>query len=64
MSHIFKVGQRVRLLRTDRWGGKATLGETFEIIRLSPEDRTGEAFYRIKSGGGEKAVGESEIAKA
>lgn len=64
MSHIFKLGQRVRLLRTDRWSGKAASSDTFEVVRLSPEDQTGEAFYRIKSDTGEKAVRESEIAAA
>ena len=64
LPHHFRVGQRVRLLRLDRSGERTPSGDTFEIVRLSPEDRTGEFHYRIKSIAGEKAVGESEIALA
>ena len=64
MPHHFRVGQRVRLLRLDSNGESMPSVDTFEIVRLSPEDRTGEFHYRIKSVAGEKAGGESEIALA
>ncbi|MDR7036689.1 MULTISPECIES: hypothetical protein [Methylobacterium] len=62
MSHKFKIGQRVRQAR--RFGsadsGSAT-SSTFEIIRLMPEERTGEPAYRVKSATGERAVLEGEL---
>ena len=42
---------------------KADVSDVFEIVRLVPEDQTGEPFYRIKSGSTERAVREGEISE-
>ncbi|GJD42720.1 hypothetical protein AFCDBAGC_0559 [Methylobacterium cerastii] len=65
MSHKFKLGQRVRQSR----GGFGSVkddasGLLCEIVRLMPEDRTGEPGYRIKSSAGERAATESELSLA
>jgi len=64
MSHSFKVGQHVRQLKIGYGDDKKAFGDTFEVTRLMPEDRSGEACYRIKSNSGERAVREGEIALA
>ena len=64
MAHKFKLGQRVRRERIGYADLKADPTDVFEIVRLVPEDQTGEPFYRIKSGGGERAVREGEITLA
>ena len=64
MSHKFKLGQRVRRSRIGYADAKTDTGDVFEIIRLVPADQTGEPFYRIKSGTGERAVREGEITPA
>lgn len=64
MSHKFKLGQRVRRSRIGYADAKTDTGDVFEIVRLVPEDQTGEPFYRIKSGTGERAVREGEISLA
>ena len=61
MSHKFKLGQRVRRSRIGYADSKTDAGDVFEIVRLVPEDQTGEPFYRIKSGASERAVREGEI---
>lgn len=61
MSHKFKVGQRVRRSRIGYASDRAEFGDVFEIVRLVPEDQTGEPSYRIKSRAGERAVREGEI---
>jgi hypothetical protein len=63
VSHKYSMGQLVHATAThfaDRTSG------TYEIIRLMPEDSTGERGYRIKEtvSGTQRAVGESEIRPA
>lgn len=61
MSHKFKLGQRVRRTLPGYAAVKADVSDVFEIVRLVPEDQTGEPHYRIKSGATERAVREGEI---
>lgn len=66
MSHKFKVGQNVRQLGTTYTGNKAAASKTivdgfFEVVRLMPDDRSGEPCYRIKSASGERAAREGEL---
>ncbi|GJE42100.1 hypothetical protein [Methylobacterium soli] len=61
MSHKFKIGQQVRQSRIGYADSKAPAESVFEVVRLMPEDQTGEPFYRIKSATGERAVREGEI---
>lgn len=61
MSHSFKIGQRVRLVRAPVPDGRFTAADSYEIVRLMPADQTGEAAYRVRSGTSELAVRESEI---
>ncbi|KMO34651.1 hypothetical protein VQ02_19035 [Methylobacterium variabile] len=61
MSHKFKLHQRVQIVRSGSSDSQASDMDAFEIVRLMPEDRSGEASYRIKSQRGERAVRESEI---
>ncbi|WP_407518630.1 hypothetical protein [Methylobacterium oryzisoli] len=62
MSHKYQLNQRVQMVRIGFSDSRVSSGETFEIVRLMPEDRAGEACYRIRSGMAERAVRESEIA--
>ncbi|MEE1612322.1 hypothetical protein [Microvirga sp. CF3016] len=60
MSHKFSMGQLVHAAAThfaDRTNG------TYEVIRLMPENSSGELGYRIRDtvSGAQRAVGESEI---
>jgi hypothetical protein len=64
MSHKFKLRQRVRLVRPGFSDGRSGSGGVYEIVRLLPADQTGVPAYRIKSGDGERAVLESEVAPA
>ncbi|WP_128565630.1 hypothetical protein [Methylobacterium crusticola] len=64
MSHNFKVGQYVRRSRIGYGDEINNSGETFEVTRLMPDDRTGEPCYRVKSKAGERAIRESEIVLA
>ncbi len=61
MSHKFKVRQMVRLVRSPVSDGRVPDGGLYEVVRLMPADQTGEVSYRIRSGGTERAVRESEI---
>ena len=61
MAHKFKLRQRVRLTRS-AYINNATDAGAYEVVRLMPEDQTGEPSYRIKSQMNERAVRESEIA--
>ena len=61
MSHKFKVGQSVRQIGTIYAGNKAIVDGSFEVVRLMPDDRSGEPCYRIKSAGGERAAREDEL---
>ncbi|MFH6783222.1 MULTISPECIES: hypothetical protein [Methylobacterium] len=61
MLHKFKVHQQVQMVRSGSADALASDIDVFEVVRLMPEDRTGEAAYRIKSIKGERAVRESEI---
>jgi hypothetical protein len=63
MSHKFKVGQRVCRPRIGLPGEKGA-GEVFEVLRLMPEDQTGEPSYRIRTQGGERAIRESDLVAA
>lgn len=47
MSHKFKIGQHVRQLGISYAGNKSTVDGLFEVIRLTPDDRSGEPTYRI-----------------
>ena len=60
MSHRYSMGQLVHPVAThfaDRTSG------TYEVVRLMPENTSGELGYRIKdmATGAQRAVGESEI---
>jgi hypothetical protein len=63
MSHKFKVGQRVCRPRHGHPGDDGA-GEVFEVLRLMPEDQTGEPSYRIRTQGGERAIRESDLVAA
>ncbi|AWN39941.1 hypothetical protein [Methylobacterium durans] len=62
MSHKFKIGQQVRQARqhgsVDRGGAVSSI---YEIVRLMPEERSGEPAYRVKSALGERAALEGEL---
>jgi hypothetical protein len=64
MSHKFKLGQSVRQLGTSYAGNKSIVDGLFEVVRLMPDDRSGEPTYRIKSASGERAVREDELVRA
>lgn len=72
MSHAFKLGDRVRrasfgfasVRMPGARTGAAAETDIFEVVRLVPEDQTGEPAYRIKSATGERAVREGEITAA
>ena len=61
MSHKFKLRQIVRLIKPGFADKNASASATYEVIRLMPEDQSGEPAYRIKSRTGERAVRESEL---
>lgn len=61
MLHKFKVRQNVRMLREGFSDNLVSSAEIFEVVKLMPEDRAGEATYRIRSRAGERAVREGEI---
>jgi hypothetical protein len=61
MSHKFKVGQSVRQLGTTYSRTMSTVDGLFEVVRLMPDDRSGEPSYRIKSAGGERAAREGDL---
>lgn len=63
MSHKFKVGQHVRQSLVG-YRGKVPDSGLFEVVRLMPEDRSGEPSYRVKSALGERAVREGELTLA
>ncbi len=63
-SHKFKLGQRVKRVIPVGVNDKTGFGEFAEIVRLMPEDQTGEVSYRIRSGEAERAVREDEIEPA
>lgn len=60
MSHKFKVGQRVCLIQRGLPGDKDP-GESVEVLRLMPEDQTGEPSYRVRTQTGERALREGEL---
>ena len=64
MSHKFKVGQHVRQSISGYVYAKSVAGGLFEVVRLMPDDRTGEPSYRVKSAAGERAVREGELTLA
>ena len=64
MSHKFKIGQHVRQLGTSYAGSKSIVDGLFEVVRLTPDDRSGEPTDRIKSATGERAVREGELTHA
>ncbi len=61
MMHKFKLGQRVRRTQSSATDERLGFGAVSEIVRLMPDDPTGEPSYRIRSGSAERAVRESEI---
>ena len=62
MPHKFKVGQSVRQVGTTYAGNKTSVVDgLFEVVRLMPDDRSGEPCYRIKSTGSERAAREGEL---
>lgn len=65
MSHKFKVGQSVRQLGTTYAGSKSSVVDgLFEVVRLMPDDQSGEPCYRIKSATCERAAREGELVAA
>ncbi|GEP08055.1 hypothetical protein [Methylobacterium oxalidis] len=65
MSHKFKIGQRVRQARRPSSVDSGSAASSiFEIVRLMPEERSGEPAYRVKSAAGERAVLEGELTLA
>ena len=64
MSHKFKVGQRVRQFKIGYADAKSAMGDLFEVVRLMPEDRTGEPSYRVRSPAGERVMREGELTLA
>jgi len=64
MSHKFKVGQHVRQSKIGYADATSAAGTLFEVVRLMPEDRSGEPSYRVKSAAGERAVREGELTLA
>ena len=64
MSHKFKIGQNVRQIGTSYVGSKSVVDGLFEIVRLTPDDRSGEPTYRIRSAGIERAAREGELVPA
>ena len=63
MSHKFKLGQSVRQLGINYGNNKSTVVDgLYDVVRLMPDDRSGEPCYRIKSDGGERAAREGELA--
>lgn len=63
MSHKYSMGQLVHAAAAhfaDRTSG------TYEVVRLMPENSSGELGYRIRDtlSGAQRAVGESEIRAA
>ncbi|MCJ2018281.1 hypothetical protein MKK84_12710 [Methylobacterium sp. E-065] len=62
MSHKFKIGQSVRQLGTTYAGNKNSVVDgLFEVVRLMPDDRSGEPCYRIRSAACERAAREGEL---
>ncbi|MCG6122098.1 MAG: hypothetical protein MEP57_05250 [Microvirga sp.] len=61
MSHSFKVGQLVQLIRAPVSDPRFSSADHYEIVRLMPADQTGEVSYRVKAGAQERAVRESDI---
>lgn len=61
MSHKFKLGQSVRELGTSYFGKQTIVDGCFEVVRLMPDDRSGEPTYRIRSAGGERAAREGDL---
>ena len=64
MFHKFKIGQRVRRAQASPTDERLGFGTISEVVRLMPDDPTGEPSYRIRSGSAERAVRESEIIAA
>ncbi|GJE13841.1 MULTISPECIES: hypothetical protein [Methylobacterium] len=65
MSHKFKLGQNVRQLGITYAGNKSSVVDgLFEVVRLMPDDRSGEPCYRIKSTSCERAAREGELVLA
>ncbi|WP_336487792.1 hypothetical protein [Methylobacterium nigriterrae] len=64
MSHKFKVGQHVRQAKIGYADAKNDAGALFEVVRLMPEDPSGEPSYRVKSAAGERAMREGELTLA
>jgi hypothetical protein len=64
MAHQYKLGQRVRQSRESEAADRNARGDTYEVVRLMPEDRGGNPCYRIKSPSGERAVSQADIVPA
>ncbi|KAA0125266.1 hypothetical protein SAMN02799622_00121 [Methylobacterium sp. UNC378MF] len=60
MSHKFKIGQRVCRPQLGIPGETGEV-EVFEVLRLMPEDQTGEPSYRIRTKTGERAIREGDL---
>lgn len=63
VSHMFSLGQAVRLTSVDLTNRVSPSG-TYEITRLMPEDQAGVFSYRLKSETGERVARESELVAA
>jgi hypothetical protein len=57
--HKFKVGQFVSLKQTAH--PSADPRDAYQIVRLMPADDAGQFGYRVKIGGAERAVRESDL---
>lgn len=60
MSHKYRLLDRVRFTSASRLEARSS-GDIYEVVRLLPDDASGEPTYRIKSSMTERAVRESEI---
>ena len=61
MPHKFELGQIVRLNKPAVSKEKASLDGAYTIIRLMPEDQSGDVHYRLKSSAGERVKRESGL---
>lgn len=61
MAHKFKLRQSVRLTQSASTHAGSHAAGSWEVVRILPEDQTGEPHYRIKAGDVERAVRESDL---
>ena len=61
MSHIYHLGQKVRLRQSGFSNGQPSPDGLYEIVRLMPADRASEVSYRLRSAAGERVAVEREL---